>query len=555
MKLIITILVVIAALQVQAGGTFTLIEINPLHGHSQLTVTSDSAKTYYGAGELSGFTEMGGKFYFSAQSTPGDDELWATDGTVQGTALVKAINPGHGAAIGNLVYVNNHILFMASDNGTSWDLWSTDGTDSGTVKIDRLNASSNTALGVYNASVIGNRLIFCAQKKILITDGTTTGTDSLASIVNYAQGFGYCELNGYVYFVLPELAGGNEIWRTDGTTTGTQAALDFSNTSYRIASANEVLSFNGKIYLSATDSSQSTSLYSFDGTINGQLNRVVSAPAGSAGVHGLNKYNNDLYFIAPDSIYTNLYHIANGTTSPVPLIPGSTFAALSNLSFANNTAFCMESGNKQIHAVELTGFTYSVLNLQGLHLPNYPYRDKEFLTGGNGLIFFEAYDSTSNLQVLMQSDFTNAGTLTVMPSGSNTVHPFNCYLNGSIKDVFDLQMWGNNLIVPANFTDAGRELWIFDPSGINSVAEVNNQETFVVYPNPANKRLTVKVNLCSNCGQVINIFNTTGQLVMQKIAKDETTVIDLTSFGAGAYFISLSENGSVIAAKKLILAK
>ena len=555
MKSLLTIIAIGAALLAQAGGNFSLIEINPLHGNSPLSPISDSAKTYYGAGELTGFTEMGGKLYFSAQSSPGDDELWVTDGTQSGTALVKAINPLHGAGIGNLVKVGNHIFFMATDNGSTWDLWSTDGTEAGTVKIDTLNQPSNTALGPNNISVMGNRLLFCTREKLLITNGTGTGTDSLLSIANYSQGYGYCELNGNSYFVLPEITGENEIWRTDGTASGTEMVLNLADTPFNIVGASELVSFNGQIYLAATASGQSPDLFTYDGNLNGQISRVTISRGGNSNPHGFKLYNGALYFIAADTTSSNMYRISVNNSTPAALIPNANFSSLTNLSFANSSAYCMDGGNKQIHAIELTGFTYSVLNLSGYSLPYFSDWNKEFLVGTNGEIFFEAYDSVSNHQVLMESDFTSVGTQVVMPAGANTVHPFNFVAGCGIADVFDLKIWGNKILLPANFNDAGRELWILDPGIASGVDEVKSEGSFLMYPNPASDELTVKTTLCSNCEQNINIVNAGGQVVLKKTLNETTTSVKISSLASGNYFVSIIENGKTIGTRQLILIK
>ena len=215
----------------------------------------------------------------------------------------------------------------------------------------------------------------------------------------------------------------------------------------------------------------------------------------------------------------------------------------------------MEPGGKQIHAIELTGFTYSALNLMGYHLPDFPDRNKEFLVGANGQVFFEAYDSASNNQVLMQSDLTGAGTQPVMPVGANTRHPFNSRSSGGIQDVFDLQMWGSKVIVPANFNNAGRELWIYDPAGTNGVAEIKNEGSLAIYPNPAVNELTVKVTPCSTCEQQVNVINTDGQTVMQKTLQQETTIINLPSLSSGVYIVTITEDGKVTGTKKLAVLR
>lgn len=555
MKGFFTITILLAALFVKGGGSFTLTEINPLHGHSPLTLTSDSAKTYYGADGLTGFTAMNGKLYFTAQGSPGDDELWVTDGTVPGTKAVKEINPIGGAAPGNLVLLNNHILFMATQNDSTWNLWSTDGTDSGTVIIDTLNQWWNTALGPNNISYLGNRLVFCTQDKLLITDGTPQGTDSLLSIADYAQGFGYCELNNQSYFILPELTGDYEFWRTDGTAQGTQQLLDLSDTPYNIAQVGQVLSFNGKIYLSAADSGQSPALFTFDGNVSGQFNRISIGGAANAGPYGFNHIGNDLYFIASNGLSQNMYHISTTDSTPAPLLSNATYSTLSNLCFANNSVYCMDSANNQIHAIEISGFTESTLSLSGYRLACFPDRNAPFLVAANGQIFFEAYDSATNNQVLLQSDFSSTGTIPVMPAGTNTTHPFNCNIGSKITDIFDLTTWNGELILPANFTDAGRELWLFDPGFASSVEGLSTENLFTVFPNPSYNGLTVKTTLCNNCVQQIRILSITGHEILSQTLTGETTTISLSSLAAGNYFVSLEQNGKTAGTKKLVLLK
>ncbi|MDB5282889.1 MAG: hypothetical protein JWO06_1964 [Bacteroidota bacterium] len=555
MKSLFTILVITTTLFVQAGENFSLIEINPLHGNAALSFVTDSAKTFYGAGELTGFTEMDGKLYFSAQNSPGDDELWVTDGTQGGTNLVKAINPHNGAGLGNLVKVGNHILFMATDNGSTWDLWSSDGTDTGTVKIDALNQPSNTALGQNNISLLGNRLLFCSREKLLITDGTNTGTDSLLSISNYSQGYGYCELNGKSYFVLPETSGEIEIWRTDGSASGTEKVLDLADTPFNIVGASELVSFNGKIYLSATASGQSPDLFTYDGNLNGQVNRIIVAQGGNSNPHGFKLYNGALYFMAADTTSSNIYRISVNNPTPVALIPNANFTSLTNLSFANNSVYCMDVDNKQIHAVELSGFTYSSLYLNGYSLPYFFDWNKELLVGSDQQIFFEAYDSITNNQVLMQSDFTATGTKVIMPTDANTTHPFNYQVGCGIADEFDLQMWGNKILLPANFNDAGRELWILDAGIASAVEKINNSTTFEIYPNPASDQLIVKTEFCANCKQSINILDADGRIIKSQLITSTTSTIQLQGFAAGNYFATLNESGKNTGTKQIILVK
>ena len=116
----------------------------------------------------------GGRVYLIAQDAAHGNELWRTDGTAAGTALVKDINPsGHAwdlwpdafAVIGSDLY-----FVPDSDGTTGWDdarenftlpdLWRSDGTDAGTVKVTHLGTMPEASLvpPFLTPTAVGDRL-------------------------------------------------------------------------------------------------------------------------------------------------------------------------------------------------------------------------------------------------------------------------------------------------------------------------------------------------------------------------------------------------------------
>jgi hypothetical protein len=96
------------------------------------------------------FVEYNGKVYFSASdgSTTGT-ELWMTDGTEQGTSLVKDLFPGSSSSFPEkMVVYGDKLYFLMSNTGGARQLWETDGTESGTKLVTSLATASN--LFVYN---------------------------------------------------------------------------------------------------------------------------------------------------------------------------------------------------------------------------------------------------------------------------------------------------------------------------------------------------------------------------------------------------------------------
>ena len=63
------------------------------------------------------FTAVGDLVFFSAFDTAHGRELWVTDGTTQGTRLVKDLNHGPGDAFPRNLRSIRGVLYMAADDG------------------------------------------------------------------------------------------------------------------------------------------------------------------------------------------------------------------------------------------------------------------------------------------------------------------------------------------------------------------------------------------------------------------------------------------------------
>jgi ELWxxDGT repeat protein len=112
-------------------------------------------------------------------------ELWRSDGTVAGTVMVKDINPGAGDSYpGRMTKVGDYVVFLATQTGlapVNSELWRTDGTTAGTAIIEDINPSAG---GLDTSppptfALLGSTLLFGAD------DGTTgvelwKGVDTIA---------------------------------------------------------------------------------------------------------------------------------------------------------------------------------------------------------------------------------------------------------------------------------------------------------------------------------------------------------------------------------------
>jgi ELWxxDGT repeat protein len=191
----------------------------------------------------------GSTAYFSACDNVVGCELYKSDGTAAGTALVKDIYPGTTTGIGlngsgprDFVLVGTTLFFHANESVHGVELWTTDGTTAGTALVKDINvgggSSSNVGPGTVRdpeASLsIGTALLFGAcdtnplsDCQLWKSDGSAAGTVALTTTLN---GLPRCltAFKGSTLFVGHDATHGYELWKTDGTAPGTALVVDLN---------------------------------------------------------------------------------------------------------------------------------------------------------------------------------------------------------------------------------------------------------------------------------------------------------------------------------------
>ncbi|ABU56234.1 MULTISPECIES: ELWxxDGT repeat protein [Roseiflexus] len=80
---------------------------------------------------------INGVFFFIANDGIHGPELWRSDGTTDGTRLVKDIRPGvDGADLSRFHVVGDVLFFVANDGVHGHELWRSDGTTDGTFMVE-----------------------------------------------------------------------------------------------------------------------------------------------------------------------------------------------------------------------------------------------------------------------------------------------------------------------------------------------------------------------------------------------------------------------------------
>ncbi len=181
---------------------------------------------YVSAGDRE-FRSVGDLVFFVGRDEEHGEEIWRTDGTSEGTRLIKDVRPGSEWSPPRELRVAGPYLFYFADDGVHGPaLWRTDGTDSGTVLLKETPQAEFGS--VYRPLVVfGDSVYFSAEDaghglELWRSDGTSAGTRPVADV--YPGG------ESSDPFVIPApdlsllfLARGPEgvsIWETDGSAAG-----------------------------------------------------------------------------------------------------------------------------------------------------------------------------------------------------------------------------------------------------------------------------------------------------------------------------------------------
>lgn len=183
---------------------------------------------------------LGDWLYFSATDALHGEELWRTDGTAAGTALVADICPGRCSSRPRSITAGaGRLLFSVELELLGREPWSSDGTAEGTHALGDICPGRCSSVELFygqRGAALGDLTLFVAYdgagRELWRTDGSPTGTFLVADIWPGMSGSDPRDLTafaGRVYFAAYEPTHGSELWSSDGTAAGTRLVNDFSN--------------------------------------------------------------------------------------------------------------------------------------------------------------------------------------------------------------------------------------------------------------------------------------------------------------------------------------
>jgi ELWxxDGT repeat protein len=259
----------------------------------------------------SDLVRVGDEIFFAAEDSVHGRELWASDGTSDGTRLVGDIYPGaEGSNPEDLAELAGGVFFEARDSATDWELWSVPSGASGPLRVKDIRPGP---IGSFPTRLkgAGDKLYFNASEPLFgsgelwVTDGVSANTHIVKDIT---VGPGSSAVNEFIsfgdrlVFRARDPDGGIkfDLYITDGTEAGTKLILDFDDGADQQGPSG-LTSFHDRVFYSVFDPTIGRELWATDGTAGGTALVADFNPLGSSLPRILGSLEEDLLVQATGS--------------------------------------------------------------------------------------------------------------------------------------------------------------------------------------------------------------------------------------------------------------
>jgi ELWxxDGT repeat protein len=295
-----------------AASTVMLKDINPTN------VQYDPVSPYFFPSYL---TAAGSALFFVTDDGVHGAELWTSDGTANGTSMVKDIWPGSDWGYPtSLTNVNGILYFVADDGMHGQELWKSDGTAAGTSMLKDIISNGSSELD--RLTGVGNTLYFVANDgvhgvELWTSDGTAAGTSMLKDVTPAGwSGSGPSDLTAVgstLYFVADDGVHGAELWTSNGSVAGTTLVKDI----------NPATTYYFPIILTTVGITEA-------GRICGSCPPPLPPPSRSIGSNPdrLTEVGNTLFLVADDGVHGRELWRSDGTKNGTTMVKDITPADL-----------------------------------------------------------------------------------------------------------------------------------------------------------------------------------------------------------------------------------
>lgn len=478
---------------------------------------------------------LNSQYIFLADDGVHGKELWISDGTENGTTMIKDINEGMtSTSIFELTVIDNIAYFLASTVDEGFEPWRSDGTSAGTFMLKDINSGSgNSSPGSftpYNGKVYFTATASDTGREIWMTDGTTAGTELAFEVLSGNNSNGPIYLNVFqdnLYFWSKHNNGSDGFYRSDGTTANTTKIADVSLGNNQV-NFPTITVFNGKMYFAGDTNAEGTELWISDGTEAGtMLLADTEVGNGSGYPRAFHEFQGALYFGASGDFWKT-----DGTTSGTVKIAEPNLTRILNESYniVSNDDYMLFWGKVDLdkrlwRSDGTTAGTVLIDDQVGSFLGT----DPRELMAKDGVIYFVGDMENSGVEVAYSmGEINDAQNISDVQSGT------------SDSDPFSLKLCGSKIFFYANDATNGNELFVAD--NLTSIEPIQNQQKpeVVLMPNPVEDYLIVDIKESYDLPfEYFKIISSNGAVINEGNVLDQRITINTSKLPLGIYFLEL----------------
>jgi trimeric autotransporter adhesin len=517
------------------------------------------------------FVAVNDEHYFFAGS-----QYWKTNGTAEGTVLIRDLTFGAGTRAEQLTDLNGTLLFRLEEFGAGpYGLWKTNGTPESTSMIAGIWAEGLRRVNelAYFGASSGDEPRPTPHR----TDGTAEGTIALNTGLIWPSRF--TASRGLAFFHA-QGPNGSELYKSDGTPAGTVLVKDI-NPGADHGHPLDLTDVANTLFFSAETVEHGRELWKSDGTEAGTtLVKDIAPGSASSDIRYALNYQGQLYFQANDQVNGLEFWRSNGTAEGTvritslgaevkdagPLRPTNGFLLFFTLN---------ESGNVSLWRTSSTVAT----KLRDFEVPYLPLIST-ISSPGNHLLFLV---NTGADTELWRTNGTPTGTVRLRKFRSVGYLPVTSALRGNIsyfgfagtvwrsdgsaEGTYSLPFYGDAkyfttsgpyVYFHATSFEHGSELFLIEEETTSSTSITGAIEPFGTkdgitgFPNPFRSTFTLRVDAPGQDEFTLSVLDSKGQEVETKASLPCNVEHTLgSSWNEGMYFLRIRK-GAVISVQKAI---
>ena len=407
-------------------------------------------------------TLVGSSLFFTRFDYTSGRELWSSDGSVEGTRMVKDVRAGRGSSLpDNLMAFQDQLFFRANDFQVGAELWMSDGTDDGTTIVSDINPGKEDSRPAHFSEAFGE-LYFQANdglhgNELWRTDGTGEGTVLVADVtpgIGDSNPRSITQVGDSLFFVADSEAFGRSLYVMDSESMPPRRLSTFPTAPLEIE-PQQLTAAGNQLYFVLDDAVVGRELWVSDGTPAG-THVVVDLNPGGNGSNpvDLTAYSGKLLFFADDGLHGYQLWKTDGTpegtaifsTSRTQMTDGSSpifIAEFDDSAFF--TTFDRDTRRRDLWKTDGTSLGTTRLSSVDPY-SNSPVCDYTVMRGE---MFFSGNDGARGWE-LWATDGTDRGTRLVRDIATGDSSPLG------------ITRLGDKLLFSAEDADHGRELWVSD---------------------------------------------------------------------------------------------